>query len=1224
MSSTSPTAPSVDLNTLITLKVLYNDHTRRFKIPLKELGARVLPQKLRHLLGIPADVNVILERYSDSAASYVRLDSEDTAIYRQLHRAAKAKLKLRIKVTRLDVPSAPAQTENLPEYCPSPRCNYLETVLTSPLPGDQPMTDLPGSSQWCDPVRPTPCREFLPDSITNPVVSHTSPNGIFCIDCNQCGRSIPNEHYHCSICDNGDYDLCLSCVQTGFTCLNDEHWLIKRVVTDGVVTNSITEKVPPRKVRAPEPEKEQNASIPEAPLPAPMAPPTSPAPPHGIREAPELAAPSAERICNGCLREFDETKMVTCDNCADYDLCTGCILNNTHGHHPAHTFSVISEDNFCLKSLVLSRCKAGRNAQHSAICDGCEKRIAGVRHKCLSCPDWDYCADCHENAAQIHPGHRFVPLYGPIAEPVQHHEVHYGIYCDGPLCKDKPFPGYITGVRYKCSVCFDTDFCAKCEALPTNSHNRTHPMVMLKTPVRNVSVSTVQEHPMGNHVRSLGDQPMPRASVQVTTPAEPKPSPRVNLPKPVVEPPVSESTEHSTPSSADAATDPMVNIEKPTEPSDATYRAFFERDIIPDGTTMRPNEVFQQTWTLYNPGPLAWPVGSGVRFVGGDSMFNVDMDRPLSLASVSDALESNKLVEPLQPGQRADFTVSLKAPSHVGTAISYWRLKLAEGTPFGHRLWCDIRVQDAPPVEPTVEATEPAGSQMVFPKLEKESPSASTHESAAPAPSVTHSSEQDVLEDVESLTIADDETEAGFLTDEEYDILDASDQEFIDARLFPRVSDFLSASHLPSLLPLPRPPPTADTTMGAWLTLALLAVLVATLYGPVSRGLTVLGVWRPSNLTVAQQVPFQKVADTIHCEDLHYHEPSGLIFTACEDSVETRFKWFPPLGNVDGPATTTGSIHVIQPETMKSTRLAFENFAGPFVTHGIDLVADPARSDALYIFAVNHLSNPAYFSTSTPAPDESPAASQIELFHHVLGSSTVRHVRSIAHPLVVTPNDLYAASPTSLYVTNDHRHRAGFKRTIEDLIPAARWSNVVHLQLADGSGGDIHASTALTGLQNNNGLGHGQSPDEILICSAIGGTMYRARPHASANASSPALEVVDAFPYDSTIDNPSYYVDPFRDAADDASGYVQAGLRRAIDMPATHADPHGRDGAMVWYTRRAPGSREWVTRALLEDDGAMIRSASSAVLVPTSGRKARLFVSGFVSESVIALEVDLS
>jgi next-to-BRCA1 protein 1 len=67
---------------------------------------------------------------------------------------------------------------------------------------------------------------------------------------------------------------------------------------------------------------------------------------------------------------------------------------------------------------------------------------------------------------------------------------------------------------------------------------------------------------------------------------------------------------------------------------------------------------------------------------------------------------------------------------------------------------------------------------MIFPKLDKESPVASTHEAASSASFVNGQDERDLAEDVESLTLDDEETDDEFLTDEEYDILDASDQEF--------------------------------------------------------------------------------------------------------------------------------------------------------------------------------------------------------------------------------------------------------------------------------------------------------------------------------------------------------------------------------------------------------------------------------------------------------------
>ncbi|GIC86519.1 uncharacterized protein Aud_002893 [Aspergillus udagawae] len=422
--------------------------------------------------------------------------------------------------------------------------------------------------------------------------------------------------------------------------------------------------------------------------------------------------------------------------------------------------------------------------------------------------------------------------------------------------------------------------------------------------------------------------------------------------------------------------------------------------------------------------------------------------------------------------------------------------------------------------------------------------------------------------------------------------------------------------------------------MAGFIYLALLAVLAATLYGPVYRQVTILGVFRhPAPLVIVEGQGYHKIADTMQCEDLHYWQPTNKIFTACEDSVLPRFKWFPPLGNLEQPAvTSTGSIHVIDPKTMKSTRLAFENFSGPFVTHGIDVIEDPENPNAVYIFAVNHLPNPEFIQDGKEVP---PARSQVELFHHVLESSTIEHVRSIHHPLIVTPNDIYAESPNSFYVTNDHYYRGGYKRLIEDVIPTAKWSSIIQVQIQDlkskDAGKGIDASVALTGLHNNNGLGHGRSKDEMLIVSCMSGTLYRARP----NSSNRTISIFDEIRPGGQFDNPAYYSDPYRTAADDASGYVLAGLTRPIDLSKHHADPNAQDGAIVWYVRPKPGtsedgekSTEWESRVVFEDDGTLIRTASTALLVPSEtkpgeGKKAWLFVTGFFSESAIAVDIDL-
>ncbi|KAJ5692116.1 hypothetical protein N7462_001539 [Penicillium macrosclerotiorum] len=406
--------------------------------------------------------------------------------------------------------------------------------------------------------------------------------------------------------------------------------------------------------------------------------------------------------------------------------------------------------------------------------------------------------------------------------------------------------------------------------------------------------------------------------------------------------------------------------------------------------------------------------------------------------------------------------------------------------------------------------------------------------------------------------------------------------------------------------------------------LGLFAIAAAVIAPAVIHMVQVHGIFLTPKQTVLGegQGPIY-IPDTIHCEDLHHYRPANLLFTACEDVKTTRFKWFPGLGHLDAESAGQGSIHVVDPKTFTSDRLAFKNFNGAFITHGIDVIADPDQDDAVYIFAVNHLPNPKYAQNTIP--DTPAARSQIELFHHVLGSKTARHVRSIRHALIQTPNDIAALSPYSFYVTNDHFYRTGFLRLLEDVWPAAKWTNIIHIQLhqlqhTDPTGG-LEATIAHSGLWNNNGLGHARTDSELVVSSAMGGELYL----ATRNLENTSIAVHTTIPIGTLTDNPSYFVDPYNSDTDDASGFVVAGISRAVTMPRTASDPDAMDPVQVWYARL--GSDGWERKLLFEDDGSRIRTASAAVLVPVEPvggvKRAWLFVTGFLSESMIAVEVDL-
>ena len=345
------------------------------------------------------------------------------------------------------------------------------------------------------------------------------------------------------------------------------------------------------------------------------------------------------------------------------------------------------------------------------------------------------------------------------------------------------------GDGYKFAVCHDLDFCPTREAFPVNRHNRTHPLIKFRTPVRNVQVTTLGENGNGERLTPMGDRtPMTKSAATATNPAAPS---------------ANAATQVQTVAEVMPVDEPVMETlkEKPSVPSVtpvAELKAFFLCDTVPDNSKIVADTTFEQVWTLSNPGPVAWPAGCSVRFVGGDHMLNLDNARPSSVSAIADATESNVMGRDIQPGETVDFHVTMKAPQREGKAISYWRLKGADGNAFGHKLWCDIDVVKPEPAsgikvehvedvslenitDARKDQQELSGSAMIFPKLDKESPMSSTHEAQSAVPTTNEAAstaEQELLEDVESLELEDEETDDGFLTDEEYDILDASDEEF--------------------------------------------------------------------------------------------------------------------------------------------------------------------------------------------------------------------------------------------------------------------------------------------------------------------------------------------------------------------------------------------------------------------------------------------------------------
>ncbi len=153
-----------------------------------------------------------------------------------------------------------------------------------------------------------------------------------------------------------------------------------------------------------------------------------------------------------------------------------------------------------------------KEVHSSIICDGCGMEpLVGKRFKCQACNDFDFCEKCYEKNKDVHK-HEFklvekkAPinarlniirrnlsknmLHPPMTFKIKKFEdfpkklehcptmgnifgnqniakkvIHYGVRCD--QCQKYP----IVGVRYKCAVCPNFDFCEECEKKFSDKHN---------------------------------------------------------------------------------------------------------------------------------------------------------------------------------------------------------------------------------------------------------------------------------------------------------------------------------------------------------------------------------------------------------------------------------------------------------------------------------------------------------------------------------------------------------------------------------------------------------------------------------------------------------------------------------------------------------------------------------------------------------------------------------
>ncbi|KAK3083203.1 hypothetical protein FSP39_016634 [Pinctada imbricata] len=280
---------------------------------------------------------------------------------------------------------------------------------------------------------------------------------------------------------------------------------------------------------------------------------------------------------------------------------------------------------------------------NNVYCDFCEKVIVGPRYKCCNCVDYDLCEQC-EGIYGVHdPNHVFLKLRKPIKlhrkTPLMKNMLYKMYQLPSTESEETPEKG-AHGEEMEESP----------DAMIENLENRTK----AKMERIQAKLARKREHLKEKEKKLIEKQK--RKEEKLKQKLQQQKAPQKGIPEGL-------------------ATNMFVY---------GNLGAKYLGDVnVEDGTRIQPGTKFLKTWKMQNIGKVPWRESTKLKNVYG------------TIPTLKDKVD----VPLLKPGEQGFVSVTLIAPDQPGKYQSHWKM-VDSGVQFGHRVWCEIEVEEKLVLEP--------------------------------------------------------------------------------------------------------------------------------------------------------------------------------------------------------------------------------------------------------------------------------------------------------------------------------------------------------------------------------------------------------------------------------------------------------------------------------------------------------------------------------------------